>query len=169
VFSIKYIQSFGCPVTEGNDTKGNAMIDSSIDSLKIKAKLLQKAKRKKNVEFTLKEAYGLIASSGGYSSWKDMKDAYVLADLLNPPRWSAQWKTWFSSKEEALIHMNQEMNFLLPYRKHFFICDINYLKSLGVSQNDPDLLKVGNDWSEPENKEAWQRLLETIKSNHQSS
>jgi hypothetical protein len=151
-------------MTEGNSTKGkNVMPTSSIDSLKIKAKLLQKSKKKKNADFSLKEAYLLIAKTAGYSSWKEMKDTFELADVLNPPRWSALWKIWFSSREEALSHMVSG-SYLLPYRSQFFICDANYLNALGISIDDRDLLKVGNDWSNPNDKEAWKRLLTKIKS-----
>jgi hypothetical protein len=150
-------------MTDGNRTKGeNVMSHSSVDSLKIKATLLQKAKKKKAAAFSLKEAYLIIAKTAGYSSWKDMKDAYDLADLLNPPRWSALWKVWFGSKEEAIKHLTPE-TFLLPYRNHFFICDADYLSALSIPSDDVDLLKVGNDWSEPKDKEAWGRLIKKIK------
>lgn len=139
------------------------MSNSSIDSLKIKAKLLQKAKKKTDEAFTLKEAYHLIAKAAGYSSWKEMKDAYETADILNPPRWSALWKIWFASREEALQHMKDGSTYLLPYLKQFFICDVNYLNALGISQTDQDLLKVGNDWTHPRDKESWNRLFDKIK------
>lgn len=139
------------------------MSHSSIDSLKIKAKLLQKAKMKAGKEFSLKEAYTLIAKTAGYSSWKAMKDDYEMADILNPPRWSALWKIWFSSKEEALQHMTADSKYLIPYRNQFFVCDANYLNALGVAEDDQDLQKVGNDWSSPKDKAAWKRLINKIK------
>jgi hypothetical protein len=92
-----------------------------------------------------------------------MKVDYELADILNPPRWSALWKIWFSSKDEALKHMASKGSYLLPYRNQFFICDVNYLHALGLSENDQDLAKVGNDWSMPQDKVAWERLLKKIK------
>lgn len=137
---------------------------SSIDSLKIKAKLLQKAKKKAGVEFPLKDALATIAKTAGYSSWKEMKDDYELADLLNPPKWSALWKVWFSNKEEALKHL-MPGNYLLPYRNQYFICDLNYLSALGISSDDIDLLKVGKDWSAPLDKEGWKRLKEKLINN----
>ncbi|WP_408098014.1 hypothetical protein ACJVC5_03565 [Peredibacter sp. HCB2-198] len=144
------------------------MSGSSIDSLKIKAKLLQKAKRKQGQEIALKDAYGIIAKTAGYSSWKEMKDEYEAADVLNPPRWSAQWKTWYSSKEEALKHLRGEA-YLIPYHKECFICDSNYISALGILPDDPDLLKVGSDWSSPKDLKAWARLLQKIKANHKSA
>lgn len=135
---------------------------SSIESLKIKAKLLQKAKKKAGIEFPLKDAYGVLAKTAGYSSWKEMKDSYEVADILNPPRWSALWKIWFSTKEEALIHFKEPGQYLIPYQKQFFICDVNYIHALGLSEIDPDLKQVGNDWSEPQDKKAWDRLLKKL-------
>ena len=162
VLKYLYIQSFGYHMTEGNSAKGeNVMSHSSIESLKIKAKLLQKAKKKSGTDFTLKESYALLAKNAGYGSWKEMKSDYELADLLNPPRWSALWKVWFSSKEEARLHL--ESNYLLPYRNQYFICDSNYLNALGLSTDDPDLLQVGHDWSSPKDKDAWARLRARIK------
>lgn len=137
---------------------------SSIESLKIKAKLLQKAKKKVGIQFPLKDALATLAKTAGYASWKEMKDDYELADLLNPPRWSALWKVWFSNKEEALKHLTPE-SYLLPYRSQYFICDLNYLSALGISADDSDLLKVGKDWSAPLDKEGWKRLKEKLINN----
>jgi hypothetical protein len=150
-------------MTDGNNAKGeNVMSHSSIDSLKIKAKLLQKAKKKAGIEFPLKDAYGVLAKTAGYSSWKEMKDTYELADVLNPPKWSALWKIWFGSKEEALLHFNDPGQFLIPYQKQFFICDVNYIRALGIADDDVDLKLVGTDWSAPKDKKAWERLLKKL-------
>lgn len=138
------------------------MAQSSLDSLKIKAKLLQKAKKRKGNEIPLKESYALIAKTSGFNSWKEMKDECELADLLNPPKWSAIWKIWFSSREEAIENM-KEGHFLLPYKKQFFICDENYISALGLSTNDDDIEKIGNDWSCPKDQSAWARVLNKIK------
>jgi hypothetical protein len=139
---------------------------SSIDSLKIKAKLLQKAKRKSQADFALKDAYAILSKAAGFESWKEMKDSYYKADLLNPPFWSAQWKNWFNTKEEALLHFDKNKNFLLPYRRQFFICDKDYIEALGVSINDSDLKKIGFDWSAPQDQEAMTRVFEKIKNHH---
>ncbi|PIK13984.1 hypothetical protein [Halobacteriovorax sp. JY17] len=122
------------------------MSKSSVDSLKIKAKLLQKAKKSKGEEIALKEAFKIIAESAGYNSWKDLKDSYELADLVNPPRWSAQWKKWFSTKEEALEFLKSD-EFILPYRKQFFVCDRDYLSGLDVDPDSTDFKCLGNDWT----------------------
>lgn len=142
------------------------MFKTSISSSKIKAKLLQKAKMKTDKSFALKDAYAVISKAAGYASWKEMKDSYDESDIFNPPHWSAQWKTWYSSIEEARNNLKPE-NYLIPYRKQFFICEIDYLKSLGVDLDDPDLNKVGNDWSMPKDLHSWEALKRKIQTHHQ--
>ena len=136
---------------------------SSVDSLKIKAKLLQKAKKKIGITIPLKDAFATISKTAGFKSWKAMKDSYEVADLLNPPQWSAQWKNWYSSREEALKYFNQNKDFLLSYREQFFICDEHYILALGISLDDQDLVAVGHDWTRPQDQKAWDRLLQKIK------
>lgn len=139
------------------------MSRSSIESLKIKAKLLQKAKMKAGKEFALKDAYALLAKAASFSSWKEMKDSYELSDIFNPPHWSGQWKIWFATRNEALECLKNHAGFLLPYRDQFFICDKDYLNALGVSADDEDVRKIGRDWTRPLDEEAFLRLIEKIK------
>jgi hypothetical protein len=141
------------------------MSHSSLQSLKIKAKLLQKAKKKSGKEFALKDAFSLLAKTANYNSWKEMKDSYEESDIFNPPKWCAQWKTWFSSREEALQHMKNE-DYLIAYRKQFFICDSDYILALGIESSDSDLSLVGHDWTAPKDKKAWENLVEKIKRQH---
>lgn len=91
-----------------------------------------------------------------------MKDSVELDDLLNPPRWSAIWKNWVSTKKEAL-ELLQEDHFLLAFRKNYFICTIDYINALGIKSDDPDLILLGQDWTEPLDKDAYHRILKKIK------
>lgn len=138
------------------------MNNSSIQSLKIRAKLLQKAKKKAGQDFALKDAYELIAEQSGYSSWRELKKDFELADLLNPPQWSAIWKIWFKTREEALTHFEDHL-FLLPYKNQFFLCDVNYIHSLGIEDDDEDFKNVGRDWTRPKNSRSLESLLKKIK------
>lgn len=143
------------------------MQNSSLNSLKIKAKLLQKKKRLIDASFALKDAYAIIAKSAGYSSWKEMRDEVENADLLNPPKWSAIWKTWITDYNEGL-HLLGENEYLLPYKNQFFICDPNYIQALGIESNDPLLQKVGRDWVNPQDKAAFEAILERIRNRQKS-
>jgi hypothetical protein len=134
------------------------MPSSRLDSLKIKAKLLQKAKQRAGQPIALKDAYAILAKAAGYPSWRDMKATLEEHEALRPPKASALWNVWYASYDEAKRHVLEHGGFLLPYQKQFFVCDEHYVQSLGLELDDPDLEKVGADWVEPEDPAAWGRL-----------
>ncbi len=135
---------------------------SSIESLKIKAKLLQKSKKKKGIEIPLKDAFQIIAKAAGFESWRELNANFEETDLFNPPRWSAQWKAWYASLDEARSHLEED-KFLLPYHKQFFICDVHYIEALGIPEGDDDLKLIGHDWTRPQDKAAWNRVVARIR------
>lgn len=138
------------------------MTYSSLEHQKIKAKLLQK--KKNSSDFALKDAYALLAKAAGHASWKEMKDVLILGDLLNPRKWSAITKSWFSSREDALSHLKPD-EFLLPYHREFFICKSEHIEALGIDPfADPDVRLTGHDWSAPQDLDAFKRLIDKIKS-----
>lgn len=133
-----------------------------IELLKSKAKLLQKAKKKAGKDIQLKAAFEIIAKHAGYLSWRDLKENLEANQIMNFPISSAYWNTWYSNYDDAKKHIQDGKGYLLPYQKHFFICDSNYLERLGVSIGDPDLEKVGRNWVEPLDTKAWERLAKKI-------
>lgn len=135
------------------------MSSSRLSSLKIKAKLLQKAKKRAGTAIALKDALAIVATNAGFKSWRDMKATLEIHELLRPPFASALWNIWFASYDEAKDHLASHGGYLLPYQKQFFICDDDYIKNLGLELNDADLAIVGPNWVEPEDNEAWIRLL----------
>lgn len=139
------------------------MSRSGINSLKIRAKLLQKLKKKSGHSIQLKDALQTVAKASGYNSWRELSINFEETEIFNPPRWSSQWKTWYASYDEALIHLKSVDGFLLPYRKQYFICDIHYIEALGISPSDPDLITIGRDWTKPIDLVAWNRVIDKIK------
>lgn len=137
-----------------------------IESLKIKAKLLQKAKQRSGAKFALKDAYEIIARAAGYASWREMKADVDEHEVLRPKRASALWNVWYASYDEGKAHVKKHGGFLLPYQKQFFVCDDDYVKSLGLALNDADLKAVGHDWVKPKDRAAWNRLLGKIAKKH---
>ena len=135
---------------------------SRIESLRIKAKLLQKAKQRAGKPIALKEAFAIIATSAGFRSWQDMKASIEAHDALRPAHASALWNVWYGSYEEGKAHILKHGGYLLPYQKQVFVCDANYLGNLGLNLDDPDLAKVGNDWVVPADQNAWRRLRSKI-------
>jgi len=138
---------------------------SRIESLKIKAKLLQKAKKKAGKEIALKDALDLLAKAAGFKTWRDFKELLTATEKFYPRKGTAYWNVWYSSYEKACRHLAENADsFLLPYQKDFFICDANYIESLGIAKSDPDLKKIGRNWVEPQDMKAWGQLLRKIKS-----
>lgn len=138
------------------------MSRSSIESLKIRAKLLQKSKKKSGKEIQLKDALQIVAKAKGFDSWRELNAKFEETDLFNPAHWSAQWKVWYSTLDEARTNL-KEAEFLLPYHKQFFICDVHYIQALGISPEDGDLKAIGNDWTIPQNENAWERVVQKIR------
>ena len=139
------------------------MSSGRIQSLKIKAKLLQKAKKKAGKPVPLKDALHLLATHAGYPSWRALKESVEKTVDLRPVQASAYWNTWYATHEEARRHVDAGGGYLLPFERQFFVCDINYVEALGVTKDDPDLALVGVDWTMPADQSAWIRLLEKIK------
>lgn len=136
---------------------------SELEKLKIKAKLLQKAKRRAGVDFRLKDAFEMLARKAGFLSWRDLRENLDETAEFCPAGSSAFWKVWYSNYEEARAHLNASGGFLLPYRKHFFLCEAVYVHFLGVPEGDADLAAVGVNWAEPKDVAAYRRVLEKIR------
>ncbi|MCB0379525.1 MAG: hypothetical protein KDD33_13620 [Bdellovibrionales bacterium] len=136
---------------------------SRIDSLKIKAKLLQKSKQKHGKPIQLKEAYNIIAKSAGYTSWREMKETVGQYDLFRPSGVSLPyWNNWYSTYEEAKMYQRKKSDYLLPHEQQFFLCGIDYIEALGIDRDDPDLKLVGTDWFVPKDTEAFARIKSKI-------
>ncbi len=133
-----------------------------VESVRIKAKLLQKAKIKTNPEFKLKDCYHILAKAAGFASWAEWKEVLEDHSVFAPPG-AAIWHVWYSDYGKALGHLSSKPNcYLIPFQKHFFVCDEHYIQQLGVdSSSDLDL--VGNNWAEPKDMLAWKRLVSRMK------
>lgn len=133
-----------------------------LESLKIKAKLLQKAKKKAGKPILLKEALEKIATQSGYKSWRELKSNFEMTTHFMIPGASAYWKTWYADYDQAKKHLKESKGYLLPYRKQFFICDVHYIEALGIDSESPLLKAVGRNWVEPKDLKAWSRLIQKI-------
>ena len=67
---------------------------------------------------------------------------------------------WFSSYEAARRSLESDGGFLLPYEKHFFVCESDVIAAMGLEPDDPDWEKIGRDCVEPTDADAYQRLLD---------
>lgn len=137
---------------------------SRIQSLKIKAKILQKNKAKAGKAIRLKEAFEIVAKSAGYHCWRSMKQDVERHAVYRPSGVSLPyWNNWYRSYEEAKAFLREGVDFLLPFENQFFICGVDYLEALGIAKDDPDIGLVGSDWVTPKDQLAWERLIAKIK------
>jgi glyoxalase superfamily protein len=137
---------------------------SQIQHLKNKAKLLQKAKAKAGKPMALKDALEIIAQHASFASWRELKENFDANAILVRHLGSSVWNVWYSSYKDALRDLNQrDGRYLLPYQRQFFICDIHYINRLNIDVDDADLKLVGNNWVEPKDPVAWDRLLKKMK------
>lgn len=67
---------------------------------------------------------------------------------------------WFSNYEEARASRASGGGYLLPYRHHFFVCEDEAVRALGLEPEDPDWERVGWDAARPADEEAFGRLRE---------
>ena len=140
---------------------------SRMESLKIKAKLLQKSKKKSGKSIQLKEAYEIIARSAGYADWRSMKKDVEKYKIFRPSKANLPyWNNWYSTYEEAKTHLSKASEYLLPFEGKFFLCGSDYIEALGIAPDDQDLKLVGNDWAFPKDEEALTRIVSKIKSEH---
>lgn len=147
-----------------SQSKESSMSKTPLDSYRIKAKLLQKAKKKSGNNILLKDAYAILAKASGFSSWQDLKATLEANQIFCPKGHSAIWKTWYASYEDALLKIRTGKKFLIPYQKEFFVCDEHYIEFLGLQTDDADLLKVGNNWAQPNDMQAFERMTKKITS-----
>lgn len=67
---------------------------------------------------------------------------------------------WFSNYEDARRSLDGEGGFLLPYKKHFFVCEADVVQAMGLDPDDPDWERIGRDGAKPSDLDAYQRLRE---------
>ncbi|MDG0816607.1 glyoxalase superfamily protein [Bdellovibrio svalbardensis] len=136
---------------------------SRIDELKIRAKKLQKSLSANNKEIKLKEALNKIASLNGFTNWRDLKHKLEETELFLNRATGPSTLHWYSTQEEARYFVKTHGGYIIPYQTDFFAGDDDYLASLGIDKNDADLKLVGQDWSEPNDAEAFKRLQNKIR------
>ena len=76
------------------------------------------------------------------------------------PRMDAVLNRWFTIYAEARASLELEGGYLLPYKSQFFVTLSEGIRDLGLDPDDPDWARIGCDWVQPKDTEAWERLME---------
>ncbi|MEM8963427.1 MAG: hypothetical protein AAGD38_18235 [Acidobacteriota bacterium] len=105
-----------------------------------------------------------MARELGFTGWShlcavvDREETGDFGTLLYPHGLEAHWNIWSASYDEARGIRAEHGGFLLTYKRHFFIVDEHFVRSLGLDPDDPDWRKIGRDWAQPADTVARRRL-----------
>jgi hypothetical protein len=78
--------------------------------------------------------------------------------LLYPRRCGAHINIWCASYDQAKRIRARHGGFLLGYKHQYLVVDDDYMTTLGVDPDDPDLDMIGRDWVGPSDAVARARL-----------
>lgn len=110
-------------------------------------------------QIQLKHTLAVIASEYGFSSWTNLKNYFSITGLTKfNPNSGGFFNQWFSSYLEAKQMLQQTGGYLFPYRNQFFICESGYIEHVGLIEQVSDWQGINNNWIEPADMQAWQRL-----------
>ena len=106
----------------------------------------------------------VIARELGFQGWPHAvgvlrgTDSTDFGTLLYPKGADVHCNIWSASYAEARAIRDQNDGYLLAYRRHFFIVDRHFIKTLGLQPDDPDWELIGRDWVRPRHADARERL-----------
>lgn len=107
----------------------------------------------------LKHALLVIAIERGFSSWVSLKNYFTTTGQTKFIPRGGFFNQWFVSYKEAKkILLESPDKFLLPYQEQFFLCESGYIDFLGLDSHAKDWQLIGNNWLEPTDLQAWERL-----------
>lgn len=80
--------------------------------------------------------------------------------IMYVPGMDAVLNRWFTNYAEASSSLASEGGYLLPYKGQFFVTLSEGIRELGLDPDDSDWARIGWDWVQPKDDEAWKRLKE---------
>ena len=107
----------------------------------------------------LKHALHLIANKYGFECWNNLKAYFEKTGLTVFKMNSSFLNQWFANYVEAKLYLSNHPNaFLLPYQKHFVICDSDCIEFMGFDKQDNNWALIHHNWVEPKDYQAWEAL-----------
>ena len=112
----------------------------------------------------LKHALAVVATERGYASWRELKQSAEAPTAPAPGRemydrgLDLLLNRWFARYEDARKSLERYGGFLFPFDCHFFVCEAEGVRVLGLDPDDADWERIGRDWVRPLDREAWSRL-----------
>lgn len=105
-----------------------------------------------------------VAVQLGFRNWTHASTVLQLCEktdrgtLMFHDSGGAIWNIWSASYTEAQEIRAQSGGFLLPYKHQFQIVESPYIELLELDPLHCDWEAIGQDWVEPKDPEAWQRI-----------
>lgn len=65
---------------------------------------------------------------------------------------------WFSNYDDARSSLATDGGYLLPYKRHYSVCEADVIHAMGLEPEDPDWEKIGRDGARPADPQAYERL-----------
>ena len=119
-----------------------------------------------------KHALAVIAAERGFSSWAAFKGHCTLERPKTPTAFDYDrlfsglratfLNRWFVDYGQARDSLAGQGGYLFPYRDQYFICEAGFVEALGLSPKDPNWEKIGWNFVEPLDVDAWERLAAQI-------
>ena len=119
-----------------------------------------------SVDVRLKHALTVVAAEADFASWAQLKSLCErdVVPATTPPmhvsRMDSMLNAWFADHAEAREARQRHGGFLLPYKRQFFVCEAEGIRLLGLDPDDPDWARIGFDFAQPEDTDAWARLAQ---------
>jgi hypothetical protein len=118
-----------------------------------------------------KHCLAVVAREAGFSSWNharraidgDPREADFGTLLYSGDGTRGFLHPWFAAYGEAAAFVDQALSrgkraYLLPFRRHFFAAEGDFVRALGLDADDADWVAIGWDWARPKDPTARRRL-----------
>ena len=107
----------------------------------------------------LKHALHIIANKYGFECWHNLKAYFEKTGTTMINLHSGFLNQWFANYLEAKSYLStQPTSFLLPYKKHFVVCEADCIAYMGFDLQDNNWTLIHHNWVEPIDYHAWEAL-----------
>lgn len=116
--------------------------------------------------YRLKHAYHVLAVENGFDNWAAFREAIITEDCMYTAGCGAYLNVWFKHYPEAAAYHLANGGYLLQYRKDYYVAEHAVIEVLGLQNLSAEWKAMGNNWVQPANKEAWEKIYNVAKENY---
>lgn len=137
----------------------------SLEYLKQHARILhRRAQTRSHTAPPRSHFLSALARELGFNGWAHIVAVVEGRDtdfgtLLYPNRCFGFWNVWSADYDEASDIRATRGEYLLGYRRQFFVTGPDFITALGLEPSDPAWERIGHDWVRPADPDARDELL----------